>query len=58
MLENKLPPEFAERWKWRSELSWKQETPTEGTLVGKDFDEVEGWAGSARHGVMRHTWGN
>lgn len=57
-LEGKLPSEFAEKWKWRPGQNWKEESRTERTLVGKDFEETEGWTGSARHGPMAHTWGN
>ena len=58
MMEGKLPPEFAEKWKWRPGLEWKEEKDSQWTLVGKDFEETEGWVGSARHSVMAHTWGN
>ena len=58
MLENKLPSEFAEKWKWRPGQKWVEPVPNARTLVGKDFEETEGWAGSARHGPMAHTWGN
>lgn len=58
MLEGKLPSEFAERWKWRPGAIWKESVCHERTLVGKDFEDTEGWIGSARHGPMAHTWGN
>jgi sarcosine oxidase / L-pipecolate oxidase len=58
MIEGKLPDEFAEKWKWRPGQEWEKPILREGTLVSKDFEETEGWAGSARHGPMAHTWGN
>ena len=58
MLEGKLPSEYAERWKWRPGLKWKVDVEAEGVLLGKHFEELGGWAGSAHHGVMAHTWGN
>ena len=58
MLEDKLPVEFVEKWKWRPEQKWKEISRHERTLVGKDLEETEGWVGSARHGPMAHTWGN
>jgi hypothetical protein len=65
MLEGKLPAEYADSWKWRPGLAcsseqagWHFDVTSEGVLPGKDFEELEGWAGSARHGVMAHTWGN
>jgi len=58
MLEGKLPAEYKDSWKWRPGLKWKADVQREGTLPGKDFEELEGWAGSARHGPMAHTWGN
>jgi hypothetical protein len=58
MLEDKLPDEFKEKWKWRPGMVGKEPEETQWTLVGKDFDETEGWEGSAKHGLMAHTWGN
>jgi hypothetical protein len=58
MLEGTLPAEFAEKWKWRPGQEWKQHRHTERTLEGKDFEETHGWANSAHHGPMAHTWGN
>ena len=58
MLEDKLPDEFAGKWKWRPGMEWTEEKDVPWTLVGKDFEETEGWVGSARHSVMAHTWGN
>lgn len=58
MLEGTLPAEFAEKWKWRPGQKWKDHPHTERTLKGKDFEETEGWANSAHHGPMAHTWGN
>ena len=58
MLEGKLPVEFAEKWKWRPGQRREEPVVTEWTLVTKEFNEAEGWAGSARHGPMAHTWGN
>ena len=58
MLEDELPIEFKEKWKWRPEQKRKEIARHERTLVGKDLEEAEGWVGSARHGPMAHTWGN
>jgi hypothetical protein len=58
MLEDELPVEFGEKWKWRPEQKWKEIVRHERMLVGKDLEEAEGWKGSARHGSMAHTWGN
>ena len=62
LLENKLCAEFADEWKWRAGQEWKQhihgDPMVAETLEPKDFDETEGWVGSARHGPMAHTWGN
>jgi hypothetical protein len=58
MLEGKLPAEFADKWRWRPGLEWKEEMDAPWTLVGKAFEDTEGWVGSARHSVMAHTWGN
>jgi hypothetical protein len=58
MLKGKLPPEIADCWKWRPGLEWDDDVAAEGKLVGKQFEELEGWAGSARHGIIAHTWGN
>lgn len=58
MMEGKLTKEYADCWKWRPGQKWKEEAEGEGVLSGKNFDDLEGWAGSARHGPMAHTWGN
>jgi hypothetical protein len=39
-------------------LEWKTDVEREGVLLGKNFEELDGWEGSAHHGVMSHTWGN
>ena len=57
MLEGKLPPEFANKWKWRPKAEMSAKVYGHGCGC-KDFDEADGWAGSARHSVMAHTWGN
>jgi len=58
MLEGTLPDEFAEHWKWRPAQQRTDHVRNEWTLFGKDFEEAEGWEGSANHGPMAHTWGN
>ena len=58
MLGNELPSEFAEKWKWRPGTKETEKANTEWTLPGSDWEETEGWDGSARHGLMAHTWGN
>jgi len=58
MIEGKLPSEFSDCWKWRPGLEWKTDVEREGVLLGKNFEELDGWEGSAHHGVMSHTWGN
>ena len=58
LLEDKLPVEFAEKWKWRPGQRRNEVVRHERTLMSKDFEETVGWVGSARHGPMAHTWGN
>jgi hypothetical protein len=58
MLEEKLPSEFAEKWKWRPGTKWKEPVQKKEMLVSKYFEDTEKWAGSACHGPMAHTWGN
>jgi sarcosine oxidase/L-pipecolate oxidase len=58
MLEDKLPAEFVEKWKWRPGQNWIPRAHSNEDVGGKDFEDAEGWAGSARHGPMAHTWGN
>jgi hypothetical protein len=57
-LEGKLPYEIADCWKWRPGREWDDDVEAEGMLAGTEFEDLEGWAGSARHGIMAHTWGN
>jgi hypothetical protein len=57
MLEDKLPREFADKWKWRPGQAVKESVHDEPSLA-LDFGETDGWAGSARPGPMAHTWGN
>jgi hypothetical protein len=58
MLEDKLPSEFGDKWKWRPEQPRGKSHHTNDTCGGKDFEKTEGWVGGARHGIMAHTWGN
>jgi len=58
MLDNKLPREISEQWKWRPGQTWSAPKHANDTCGGKDFEETDGWVGGARHGVMAHTWGN
>jgi len=57
MLQGKLPREFSEKWKWRPGKPVKQVHHDEPSLA-LNFEDTDGWGGSARHGPMAHTWGN
>lgn len=58
MLENKLPDEFKDKWRWRPGQARKESGHANVSCGGKDFEETEGWVGGAHHGIMAHTWGN